>query len=60
MFDLARAEEKVKAYRYSRTFGATQTEATIADTDKDVLSEYIKGILGAGAPKSGSTDNRAK
>jgi len=60
MFDLARAEEKVKPYEYSRTFRATQTEATMADMDKDVLSEYIKGILGARAPKSGSTDNRAK
>jgi len=45
-------EEKVdsKPYRYARTFETAKREKPIAEMYKDVLTEYIRKILGTGKP----------
>jgi len=48
-------ELKARPYKYTRTFQTATTDIPVAEMNKDVLDEYIRGILGAKARKSGST-----
>jgi len=53
-------EVRVKPYKYTRTFQSATTEIPVAEMNKDVLDEYIRGILGAKAQKSGPTSAPVK
>jgi len=53
-------EARAKPYKYTRTFQSATTEIPVTEMNKDVLDEYIRGILGAKAQKKGPADAAAK
>ena len=52
---MADSEEERRPYRYVRSFGGPAVVQQVAETDKTLIDDYIRELLGVDSPKAANS-----